>query len=378
MSRRAAPESSCAALSVVTPQWIQEVTDGYASDPATRSLLARLAIDPESAPQFTLRDGVLHFHNRIWIGANPVLQQKLLQACHSSALGGHSSFPATYTRMKQLLAWHGMKIAVREFVSACITCQRVKPNRARLPGLLQPLPVLAAAWQLISMDFVEGLPRSKQVNCILVVIDSFTKYAHFVPLSHPFTAAGVDKAFLNNVYCLHGLPIAIISDRDRIFTSTFWKELFRLADVQLQMSSSYHPQSDSQTERLNQSMETFLRCFVNACPSKWSTWLPLVEFWYNASPHSAIGCSPFEALYGHPPRHFGVSAIDSVSVPELSVWLQDRLVMTDLILQHLSRSKERMKRQADKKRSKRQFHVGDMVFLKMQPYVQSTLAARAN
>jgi len=102
-------------------------------------------------------------------------------------------------------------------------------------------------------------------------------------------------------------------------------------------------------------METYLRCFVNACPSKWSTWLPLAEFWYNASTHSAIGISPFEALYGYPPRHFGLSALDAVTVPDLSVWLQDRAVMNDLILQHLSRAKERMKRQADKNRSERQF-----------------------
>ena len=116
---------------------------------------------------------------------------------------------------------------------------------------------------------MEGLPCSGNVNCILVVVDSFTKYAHFLTLLHPFTAAAVAKVFLNNVYRLHGLPTVIISYRDRVFTSLFWKELFRLADVSLQMSSSYHPQSDGQTERLNQSMETFLRCFDNACPAKW-------------------------------------------------------------------------------------------------------------
>jgi len=116
------------------------------------------------------------------------------------------------------------------------------------------------------------------VNCILVVVDSFTKYAHFLALSHPFTAAGVAKVFLDQIYRLHGMPTASISDRDRIFTSKFWSELFRLADVKLQMSSSYHPQSDGQTERLNQSMETFLHCFVNACPSKWSNWLSQAEF----------------------------------------------------------------------------------------------------
>jgi hypothetical protein len=169
-----------------------------------------------------------------------------------------------------------------------------------------------------------------------------------------------------------------VSDRDKIFTSLFCRELFRLADVTLQMSSSYHPQTDGQTERLNQSMETFLRCFVNACPAKWSSWLALAEFWYNATTHSTLGCSPFEALYGYPPWHFGISAWTDVAVPELSTWLQNRQVMNDLILQHFARAKERMKRQADKKRTERQSQVGDKVFVKIQPYVQSTLAHRAN
>ena len=174
------------------------------------------------------------------------------------------------------------------------------------------------------MDFVEGLPRSGNANCILVVIDSFTKYGHFLPLLQPFTAAVVAKVFLNNIYHLHGLPNAIISDRDRVFTSTLWQELFRLADVKLQMSSSYHPQSDDQTEHLNQSMETFLRWFVNACPSKWSSWLALAEFWYNSSFHSVLGRSPFEVLYRYPPLHIGLDVSAAAPVPELSQWLEER------------------------------------------------------
>ena len=94
------------------------------------------------------------------------------------------------------------------------------------------------------MDFVEGLPTSGAANYVLVVVDSFTKYAHFVPLHHSFIALVVAKAFMNNIYKLHGMPEAIISDRDRIFLSHFWRELFGLADVQLRMSSSYHPQSE--------------------------------------------------------------------------------------------------------------------------------------
>lgn len=165
--------------------------------------------------------------------------------------------PVTYMRMKKLFAWKGMKAAVHSFVQTCLVCQQAKPDRTKLSGLLQPLEVPQHAWQIISMDFVEGLPQSGQANCILVVVDFFTKYRHFIALHHPFTASVVAKLFMNHVYRLHGMPSAIVSDRDRIFTSKFWSELFRLADVKLQLSSSYHPQSDGQTERLNQTMENF-------------------------------------------------------------------------------------------------------------------------
>lgn len=116
------------------------------------------------------------------------------------------------------------------------------------------------------MDFIEGLPTSVGFNCILVVVDTFSKYDHFLPLKHPFTAASVAKLFHNQVYRLHGLPLSTVSDSDRVFTSNLLRELFLLTDVRLCMSSAYHPQSDGQTECVNQCLETFLRCFVHACP----------------------------------------------------------------------------------------------------------------
>lgn len=133
------------------------------------------------------------------------------------------------------------------------------------------------------MDFIEGLPKSNSYDVILVVIDRFSKYAHFIPLSHPFTALQVAQAYMNQVYKLHGLPQSIISDRDKLFTAKFWQELFRLSDTQLQMSSAYHPQSDGQTESLNQCVEAFLRCTVHACPRLWSKWISLAEYWYNTA-----------------------------------------------------------------------------------------------
>ena len=168
----------------------------------------------------------------------------------------------------------------------------------KYPGLLQPLPVPDFAWQVVTMDFIEGLPRSHGYNCIMVVVDKFSKYAHFVPLSHPFTALKVALQYMEHVFKLHGLPEAIVSDRDKVFTSNLWQELFRLAGTELRMSSAYHPQSDGQTERVNQCLEGYLRCFVHSCPTKWKEWLALAEFWYNTSYHTSLNKTPFDVLYG--------------------------------------------------------------------------------
>lgn len=338
---------------------------GYSSDPQAQDYLAKLSVDPSAVPNFTLHNGLLRYKNRIWLGNNKTLQQKVIHALHTSAVGGHSGVPITCRHVRQLFAWTDLKTDIYEFVTSCPTCQQSKLDRARYLGILQPLPVPSSAWQSISMDFVDGLPVSHGYNCIMVVVDKFSKYGHFIALKHPFTAFSVAKMFMQQIYRLHGLPSSIVSDRDRIFLSTLWQELFKLADVQLKMSSAYHPQTDGQTECVNQCMETFLRCFVNAVPNKWYDWIYLAEFWYNSSWHSALDRSPFEALYGYAPRHFGIDSIDACPSVEFTDWLKDKQLLQNLIKQHLLRAQCRMKNQADKNRSERVFNIGDWVYLKL-------------
>jgi hypothetical protein len=143
------------------------------------------------------------------------------------------------------------------------------------------------------------------------------------------------------------------------------------------MSSSYHPQTDGQTGHLNQCLKTFLRCFVHACPRKWKEWLPAAEFWYNTSFHSALGRSPFEAMFGRQPRLLGIDPTPAAH-GHLEDWLTERATINQLIHQHLIRAQTRMKHQADKNRLEREFSVGGMVYMKLQPYVQSTVMPRAN
>ena len=354
------------------------IVEGYQQDPQAQQLLTELSVVTPNDKGYALVDGIIKHKGRIWLGNHKEAHQAVLLALHASGLGGHSGITATYHKVKALFSWPNMKNDIQEYISKCQVCSQAKTEHCRLPGLLNPLPVPSQAWHTISLDFIEGLPKSKTYDTILVIVDKFSKYEHFIPLSHPYTALSVAQLFLNHIYKLHGLPTMIISDRDRIFTSTLWKELFRLTDTTLNMSSSYHPQTDGQTEQLNQCLETYLRCLVQSCPTKWSQWVSLAEYWYNTTYHSALGKTPFEVLYGYPPRHFGIVPTDASTITDLQEWLNERSAMTQAIQQHLLRAQQRMKLQADKHRMEREFNVGDWVYLKLQPYIQQSVHRRSN
>ena len=252
LSRRPQYEHSLLAISHQQPDWLLDVLELYKAHPQATDLLTRLSIAPDKEGKFALRDGLIRYKNRLWLPAVEEFTRKIVLAFHESPVGGHSGFLVTLRRLKQLFFWTGMKAQTKLLVQECVVCQRAKPDRARYPGLLAPLPIPTQFWQMVSMDFVEGLPKSGRFNCVLVVVDKLSRYAHFIGLSHPFTVSTVAGAFMDNVHKLHSMPTSIVSDRDKIFTSAFWKELAARIGTALRMSSSYHPQTDGATERVNQ------------------------------------------------------------------------------------------------------------------------------
>ena len=223
------------------------------------------------------------------------------------------------------------------------------------------------------MDFVEGLPKSEHKNMILVVVDRFTKYGHFIAMRHPITVQTVAQAFTDNVFKLHGLPTVIVTDRDRIFTSNLWQKLFTKMGVKLHMSTSYHPQTDGQTERVNQCLENYLRCMAFAQPRKWHKWLSMAEWWYNTTFHTSLKMTPFQALYARPPPLIAELMLPPVEGEDHQAEL-DRNSIAQQIKDNLLKAQERMKFFADKKRSDRNLEVGDMVHVKIQPYRHTSLS----
>lgn len=240
---------------------------------------------------------------------SPQLKAKIFQSFHVSAIGGHSGQRASYHRVKKIFFWPHMKANIIAWINECPVCQISKVEPVHVLSLLEPLPVPDMAWSHITMDFVEGLPRSKNNNVILVVVHRLTKYAHFLPMSHPFAVHDVADIFLSNIFKLHGLPSCIVTDRDRIFTSALWKDLFKALKMELHRSTSYHPQTYGQSERVNQCLENYLRCMTFQEANKWLTWLPLAEFCYNTSYHTSLKMSPFQSLYGYPPPQVNEQSI---------------------------------------------------------------------
>ena len=217
------------------------MANSYATDADAQEHLKHLAVSSPDADGYELHRGVIRRQGRLWIGANTALRTKLIAALHNSAVGGHSGVTATYHRVKKHFEWRGLKRDVEEFVHQCAVCQHAKHEHTRPAGLLAPLPIPSAPWEDLTMDCIEGLPASESCNSIMVVVDRFTKFVHFVPLRHPFTAATVARAFWDNIVKLYGIPSSIVSDRDKIFTSHLWRELLAGAGTKLLYSTAYHP-----------------------------------------------------------------------------------------------------------------------------------------
>ncbi|KAE9622106.1 putative nucleotidyltransferase, Ribonuclease H [Lupinus albus] len=226
------------------------------------------------------------------------------------------------------------------------------------------------------MDFIGGLPRVKGKDIIYVVVDRLSKYAHFFTLGHPYSAKEVAMVLLKGVVKLHGFPVSIVSDRDPLFLSLFWKELFKLAGTQLRMSTSYHPQTDGQTEVTNRCLETYLKCFVGPKPKQWVDWLHWAEYWFNTNYHASSRMTPFKALYGRePPMLLKAGTIPS-KVEEVNQLFHQRDGILEELKANLAKAQNLMKQYADKHRRELTFEVGDWVFLKLQPYKLKSLATR--
>ncbi|WVZ22270.1 hypothetical protein V8G54_000814 [Vigna mungo] len=340
----------------------QEVLREVEEDETLRRKINDVKRDPNSHAAYTLENDRLHYKGRLVLSAKSVWIPKLLAEFHVTSIGGHYGVFRTYRRIPQSLYWSEIKKIVTEFVARCVICQQHKYIVASPQGLLQPLSIPQAIWEEVSLDFIVKFPKSHGFDAILVVVDSLSKYGHFIALKHPYSARTIVETFTQEIVRLHGIPMSIVSDRDPLFLSVFWRELSKMQGTQLRMSTTYHPETDVQTEVLNNILEGYLSCFCSEQPRSWRTMLPWAEYWYNTNYQGASRCSPFEIVYGRTPPTLSTFIPGETSVEKVA---QDLMMRDEALRQlklHLQQAQEAM--------------VGDWVYLKIRPHRQSTMLVR--
>jgi hypothetical protein len=227
-------------------------------------------------------DGIIMYKNITYVPNVQDLKLAILHKMHNVPYVGHRGYHKTVAVVKSHYFWPGMKKEIVEYITRCMECQKVKVEHRHLAGLLQPLPIPEWKWEVVTMDFITGLPKiGKQHDSIMVVVEKVTKYAHFIPLKTTHKAADVADIFMKEVARLHGIPKTIVFDRDPKFTSNLWKGLFKGFETNLNFSTTYHPECDGYTEQVNRVIEDILRMYVMDKPSKWEDYLHLGEFAYN-------------------------------------------------------------------------------------------------
>ena len=301
--------------------------------------------------------------SRLYVPSVKSIKARILQEAHDSPIAGHLGAAKTTELVARNYYWPNMHREIADYVTTCLRCQQNKPSHEHPQGLLQPIPTPERRWQQVSMDFITQLPKTKQGHdAIVVFVDKLSKMMHAVPTRTDIDAVEVARIMYREVVRLHGEPESIISDRDSKFTSNFWRELWRLKGTKLAMSTSYHPESDGQTERANRTLEDMLRAFVNARQDNWDEWLTSAEIAINNSQQSSTKFSPYFMNYGFHPR-FTLNA-SAASMNQSAEQMHETIHATVKQAKlNLEQAQQRQAHFANQHRKEAEFEVDDEVML---------------
>jgi hypothetical protein len=337
-------------------------------DPYVKPIWVFLRSNPEKAPaavqkefqDWQMEGGLLLWRQLIYVPNNPDIKRQILELYHDSKVAGHMGHAKTLELTKRHYWWPSMKAYVGQYIDGCDTSQRSKPINQKLLGTSQPLELPKGPQQHISVDMIVKLPQGH--NSILVVVNTLTMQAHFIPTTEKITSPKLAELFLAHVWELYGTPEMVISDRGAVFASKFMKGVYDVLGIRMWLSTAYHPQMDGQTERVNQTVEGYLRTYCLLRQHDWAKLLPMAEFAYNNSHHSSIGMSPFFANHGRNPTLTGTPEKASPA-PEAKEQSKTILAAQKEALAALTLAKERDKVYFDRKHDEAKIGVGDIVWL---------------
>jgi len=357
----------CSPMSIVQPDaaLIDDIKEAYNDSEQWKNFIQHPDVQHE---YYEVIDGLIYVKagHRLVIPDSDELKRRIIAECHNSNTAGHRGVTKTHIAVKQRFYWQHMKQDVYQYVTSCPTCVVSKYSSQHPIGLLQPIPLSDRRWQQITIDFIAGIPTTAnyEYDMIMVVVDRLSKYAHFIPCYTTCSAKDIAWLFYHNIIRLHGVPEAIISDRDVRFNSEFWKSLCKQLGTEIRLSTAFHPQADGQTERVNRILIELLRSMVDEAQSDWDDHLTSCEVAYNTSVHAGTQHSPYYLNHGEEMRKpidfIAPSTSHHTDTDSLLAKLHSSL---DRAKQHLLAAQQKQAEYANTHRRHVSFNVGDRVWL---------------
>lgn len=369
-------------------QYIQEVQfrDAAYHEKVTLAERGRKGDAKKGDPHWIVDpQGILRRAGKVWIPSDQALRHAVLSKNHDDPLGGHYGVDKTIELLKQKYHWPQLRKDVHQYVSKCATCQLNKIRRHKPWGLLEPIPPPTAPWRDFSLDFITELPESrddsgKSHDSVLVLVDRFTKLVRYLPVNKSITATQLADLLFTRCFTKQGPPSSLISDRGSVFTSEFWSDVCFHMRTKLRLSTAFHPQTDGQTERQNQELESFLRMYANYQQDNWVQLLPLAEYAYNSKKHAAHGQTPIRVAYGidsqgfdgvpddywlrPAPQDWNDAGEASVLRRKVAGYLNARAESWANVEDALRNAQEHQQLWYNSKRTERHYAVGDLVIVK--------------
>lgn len=342
---------------------INNIRQRIKEDNDYKEIIQNIQNDPETEPEYRWTDNLLFYNGRIVVPKDDTIKRDILQECHNEPTAGHFGIYRTNDLVSRTFYWEGLKNYVKQFVKSCDICQRSKANRHKPFGLLQSLPIPDTPWTSIAMDFIVQLPISNGFDAILVVIDRFTKLAHFIPTTTELTSEELTDLLVQHIISKHGIPNDIVTDRGSVFTAHFMKAFCEGLKIEQKLTTAYHPQTNGQTERTNQTLEQYLRCYINYQQDDWSKILPLAEFSYNNTIQASIETTPFYALYGYDPRFSAEIPLINNNVPKANERITHLQQVREDLKFYLESAQDNQAKYYNKKVKEMEFEVNQEVML---------------
>jgi hypothetical protein len=337
------------------------ITDGYKRDRKCRRMLS------ECKAPFRVDDGVIYYRDVIYVPNIPSIITMLMKEVHDVNTGGHLGMNKTLEILSRKFYWPRMQYHVQQYISACQKCQENKSSNSSPIGLLSPLPIPTRRWEVVTIDFITALPKTKNGHdAIMGVVDKLSKMVHYIPCTTDITAVQAARLFFKHVVKHHGIPSIIISDRDTKFTSFFWKTLWSCLGTNLNMSSSFHPETDGQTEIANRTLEAMLRAYVSIHQDDWDEYLAAAEIASNNSVNASSNQTPFFLNSGQHPLlalDIALKSKNKINNPSVTDLLENMHTAIEHAKVCLAEAQQRQQRYANEHRRDITFSVGDKVML---------------